>query len=107
MSLDYKGYSAGPIEFDEDQGLFSGIVVGLRDVVSFAGRNADELKTAFRESVDDYLAFCAERGKEPDRPYSGNFMVRVDSNLHRKATIRAQSEGMSLNSWIARQIDAA
>lgn len=107
MSLDYKGYSAGPIEFDEDQGLFSGIVVGLRDVVSFAGRNADEIKTAFRESVEDYLAFCAERGKEPDRPYSGNFMVRVDSSLHRNATIRAQSEGMSLNSRIARQIDAA
>ncbi|MEO3432932.1 type II toxin-antitoxin system HicB family antitoxin [Inquilinus sp. CAU 1745] len=107
MSLDYKGYSAGPIEFDEEQGLFSGIVIGLRDVVSFAGRDAEELKTAFRESIEDYLAFCAERGKEPDRPYSGNFLVRVDSSLHRKATLCAQSEGLSLNSWIARQIDAA
>ena len=56
MSLSYKGYAAGPIEFDEDARLFSGTVAGLRDVIHFAGRTADELAQAFRDSVDDYLA---------------------------------------------------
>ena len=27
-----------------------------------------KLKTAFKDSVDDYLAFCKERGESPDKP---------------------------------------
>ena len=107
MSLEYKGYAAGPIEFDEEARLFSGVVAGLRDVIHFCGRTADELAQAFKDSIDDYLAFCDERGAAPEKPYSGNFMVRVESSLHRKAAIRAAAEGISLNAWIARQIEGA
>ena len=107
MSLEYKGYAAGPIEFDEDARLFSGVVAGLRDVIHFSGRTADELAQAFKDSIDDYLAFCEQRGEAPERPYSGNFMVRVDASLHRKAAIRAAAEGISLNAWIAKQIESA
>lgn len=105
--MSHKGYVAGQIEFDEDAGLFSGTVAGLRDVVHFAGRTADELAQAFRDSVDDYLAWCMERGKSPEKPYSGRFPVRVNSEQHRKAALRAAEEGISLNAWIAKQIDAA
>lgn len=107
MTLQYKGYTAGPIEFDAEAGLFSGVVVGLRDVVHFAGRDADELAQAFRDSIDDYLAWCAERGAPPDKPYSGTFLVRVPPEVHRKVAMRAAEEGMSLNAWIAKQIDRA
>ena len=107
MSLEYKGYAAGPIEFDEDARLFSGVVAGLRDVIHFSGRTADELAQAFKDSIDDYLAFCEERGAAPEKPYSGNFLVRVDPGLHRKAAIRAAAEGVSLNAWIAKQIETA
>ena len=107
MSLEYKGYAAGPIEFDEDARSFSGVVAGLRDVIHFSGRTADDLAQAFKDSIDDYLAFCEERGAAPEKPYSGNFMVRVEASLHRKAAIRAAAEGVSLNAWIARQIEAA
>jgi predicted HicB family RNase H-like nuclease len=107
VSLEYKGYVAGPIEFDEDARLFSGVVAGLRDVIQFSGRTADELAQAFKDSIDDYLAFCEERDAAPERPYSGNFMVRVEASLHRKAAIRAAAEGISLNAWIAKQIEAA
>ncbi|HEX5080177.1 MAG TPA: type II toxin-antitoxin system HicB family antitoxin [Geminicoccaceae bacterium] len=107
MSLEYKGYAAGPIEFDEEARLFSGVVAGLRDGIHFSGRTADELVQAFKGSIDDYLAFCEERGVPPEKPYSGNFMVRVESSLHRKAAIRAAAEGMSLNTWIAKQIEGA
>ena len=105
--MEYKGYLTGPIEFDEDAGLFSGTVVGLRDVVHFAGSTAQELAQAFRDSVDDYLSFCEERGAVPERPYSGQFPVRVSPDLHRKAAARAAAEGLSLNAWIAKRIDAA
>jgi predicted HicB family RNase H-like nuclease len=75
--------------------------------VTFTGRAADDLAQAFRDSVDDYLTWCAERGVEPEKPYSGRVLVRIDPALHRKAAIRAAAEGLSLNAWIARQIEAA
>jgi predicted HicB family RNase H-like nuclease len=107
MNLEYKGYLAGPIELDEEAGLFSGTVVGLRDVVHFAGATPAELTQAFHDSIDEYLEFCAERGREPERPYSGNFPVRVAPELHRKAALRAAAENLSLNAWIAKRIEAA
>jgi predicted HicB family RNase H-like nuclease len=107
VSLVYKRYTAGQIEFDDEAGLFSGTVAGMRDVVHFTGRTADELAQAFRDSVDDYLAWCAERGEPPEKPYSGRFPVRVTPEQHRKAAMRAAEEGISLNAWIAKQIEAA
>ncbi|MGH6897956.1 MAG: type II toxin-antitoxin system HicB family antitoxin [Geminicoccaceae bacterium] len=105
MSLEYKGYIAGRIEFDD--GAFSGIVAGLRDVIHFEGATAAELEQAFRDSIDAYLDFCARRGETPDKPYSGHVMIRIDPDLHRKAATRAEAEDLSLNAWIAKQIEAA
>jgi predicted HicB family RNase H-like nuclease len=105
MTLEYKGYTAGRIDFDD--GTFSGTVAGLRDVVHFEGTTAAELEQAFRDSIDRYLEHCAERGEPPDKPYSGNVMIRIDPALHRKAAQRAEAEDMSLNAWIAKQIEAA
>lgn len=101
--LEYKGY-VGTVEADE--GSFIGRVSGLRDVITFEGETFAEVEQAFRGSIDDYLAFCAERGEPPDRPYSGKIPLRVDPETHRKAAARAQAEGVSLNAWIARRIEA-
>jgi predicted HicB family RNase H-like nuclease len=65
--LSYKGYS-GQCEVDFEAGIIFGRVSGIRDVVTFQGDNVAEAKQAFYDSVDDYLEFCQERGKEPDRP---------------------------------------
>ena len=107
MTMEYKGYLAGPIEFDPEGRTFSGIVAGLKDVIHFEGSTADELWQSFRDSIDDYLALCVERGEAPDRPFSGNFMVRVPPELHRKAATQASASGVSLNQWIAKRIEAA
>ena len=102
--LEYKGY-VGTVEADE--GAFVGRVAGLRDVVTFEGAAYGEVEQAFRDSIDDYLAFCAERGEQPDRPYSGKIPLRVDPEMHRRAAVHAQSEGVSLNQWIAKRIELA
>ncbi len=105
--MEYKGYLAGKIDVDPESGVLSGVVAGLHDVVHFEGRTAEELVTAFQESVDDYLAMCAERREAPDKPYNGKILVRTDPELHRKAVQRAEAEGVSLSKWIERQIEAA
>lgn len=101
--MKYKGY-CGTVRFDDEADIFHGEVTGLRDVITFQGRTVDEVKTSFRESVDDYLEFCASRGEEPDKPYSGRFLLRVDPELHRKLVELSADEGESLNNWIASRL---
>ena len=102
----YKGYEA-VVEYDEAAELFHGEVVNLRDVITFQGRSVDELKSAFAGSVDDYLAFCKERGEEPEKPYSGQFVVRIDPPLHRALAGAARKAGTSLNKWVATALERA
>lgn len=104
--MEYKGY-VGQVELDAEASLLHGEIVNIRDVVTFQGRSVEELQTAFRESVDDYLAFCAERGEEPDKPFSGKFLTRIDPVLHRQASAAAASAGKSLNAWLTEQIERA
>lgn len=92
------------IRFDDEADIFHGEVTGLRDVVTFQGRTVDEVKSAFRESIDDYLDFCASRGETPNKPYSGRFLLRVDPALHRKLVALSTDEGESLNNWIASRL---
>lgn len=105
--MEYKGYTAGPIEFDPEGNAFSGTVAGLKDVIHFEGTTATGLARAFRDSIDSYLELCNETGQQPDRPFNGKILVRTESALHRKAALRAAAEGVSLSQWISRQIETA
>ncbi len=99
--MKYKEYSAR-IEFDERDRVFYGEVLGIRDIVTFHGRSVRELERAFRESVDDYTDLCRTRGEEPDRPFSGKFVVRIDPDIHRQLAIQAAVRDESLNTLVAR-----
>ena len=100
--LEYRGYF-GTIE--ADNGVFVGRVTGLRDVITFEGTTFSEVEQAFRDSIDDYLAFCAQRSEPPDRPYSGKIPLHLSPEMHRRAAMRAQAAGMSLNQWMALRIE--
>ena len=65
--LTYKGYT-GVCEIDVEAGVIFGRVTGLKDVITFQGETVAAAIQAFRDSVDVYLAFCAERGEEPEKP---------------------------------------
>jgi predicted HicB family RNase H-like nuclease len=101
--LIYKGYM-GHVEFDDEADTFHGEVINTRDVITFQGKTVAEIKKAFRESVDDYLAFCKERKEEPEKPFSGKFNLRLDPDLHRQIYVAAKQHKMSLNQWIAEAI---
>ena len=97
--MKYKGYT-GVVEFDEESGTLFGHVIGLRDGITFQGDSVAEVIQAFHDSVDDYLEFCAERGESPEKPYSGQFVLRIDPQLHRVMSHAAEERGASLNSLI-------
>ena len=102
-SLAYKGYR-GVVEFSAADNVFFGKLFGINDLVTFEGTSVKALEKSFREAVDDYLATCAELGKEPERIFKGSFNVRIDPDIHRKAALKAQTQSISLNELIEKAI---
>jgi predicted HicB family RNase H-like nuclease len=99
-TMTYKGYTV-VFEYDPEDQTFHGHVVGLSDVGHFAGSSVDELQQALADSVEDYLEFCAETGKTPEKPYSGQFRLRVGPEKHRLLAAAASAQGRSLNEFVA------
>ncbi|MGQ0622032.1 MAG: type II toxin-antitoxin system HicB family antitoxin [Panacagrimonas sp.] len=104
--MEHKGY-VGVAEVDSDAGIIHGEVINTRDVITFQATNMRDLEKAFRDSVEDYLAFCAERGEPPEKPFSGKFVLRLTPEQHRKAFIAARHARKSLNTWAAEVLDKA
>lgn len=104
--MTYKGFSAR-IEYSDEDRCFIGRIAGIQDVIGFHGQSVTQLRAAFKEAVEDYLETCAKIGKEPNKPYSGQFRLRLSPELHAKAALAAESKGKSLNTWIADAVERA
>ncbi len=97
--MKYKEYTA-IIDYDEDLKTFHGRVIAVKDVINFYGSTPTELEKEFKKSVDNYLEFCKKHGKKPDKPFSGEFIVRTSSKVHRAIAEKASQNGLSLNKWV-------
>ena len=104
--MEYKGYRAA-VTFDDEADVFHGEVVDTRDVIVFEGTSVAQLKKEFKFSIDDYLKVCEERGRTPDKPYSGKIPLRIPPEVHRAAATAAKTQGKSLNTWIAEAVEEA
>lgn len=104
--MEYRGYIA-TVEFDDEADIFHGEVINLRDVITFQGQSVEELRQAFKDSVEDYLSFCATRNEEPEKPFSGKFSVRLDPELHRQISMQARMAKKSLNNWVTETLETA
>ena len=102
--MKYKGYT-GAVIYDEDAKIFHGEVIGTRDVITFQGESVDEIESAFRDSINDYLEFCVSRNVQPDKSFAGKFILRVPVDLHRKLYLNAAREGKSLNVWVVNRLE--
>lgn len=104
--MTYQNYAAR-IEYSEEDAALIGRVARIRDIVTFHGESVEELRAAFREAVDFYLATCAKRGETPQKPYSGKLMLRVPPELHARVAMRAEAAGKSLNAFAAEALEEA
>jgi len=102
--LRYKGY-VGMVNFDAEAGIFHGEVLNIRDVITFQGTEVGELKQAFIDSVEDYLEFCKERGEKPEKPFSGELVLRMPPETHQAVYLKAKQAGVSLNEWVNEAIE--
>ena len=104
--MEYKGYM-GVIEFDQESDLFHGTVINTNDVITFYGASVPELKREMRTSVEEYLEFCREQGRDPERPFSGKILVRTSPGLHRKVALSAARRQVSMNAFMQEALERA
>ena len=98
--LKHKGY-LGSVEYGDDDEVLHGRLEFIRDLVTYEGVDAKQLRAAFRDAVDDYLELCQAQGRKPDVPLKGSFNVRPGSDLHRRAMLHARRRGLNLNSVVS------
>jgi len=97
--LHYKNY-VGSVEFSETDAVLHGKVVGIKSLISFEGDSVSAIIDDFHNAVDEYLEFCVETRKQPEKPFKGSFNVRIGTDLHRKAVLAASARGISLNTFV-------
>ncbi len=101
--MTYKGYCT-KVTYDSGTNELIGKIEDINDLILFSEKNVDAFRIAFEESVDDYLETCKLIGKEPQKVYSGQFNVRISSELHRKACAEARRSGITLNAYVSEAI---
>jgi predicted HicB family RNase H-like nuclease len=104
--MTYKGYAAC-VEFDAEDHIFVGHIIGIRDIVSFHGETVSELENSFQEAVDGHLSACEALGKRSNKPYSGKLLIRVSAEIHAAVAASAEAAGKSLNQWAAEMLNKA
>lgn len=101
--LEYNGYF-GSINVSIEDGVIHGKLLYINDLVTFEADNVADLEKAFAEAVDDYLDYCKQKGKEPEKPYKGSFNVRITPENHKKAVMQATKRGLTLNQFVEKAI---
>jgi predicted HicB family RNase H-like nuclease len=102
--LKFKDF-IGSVHFSADDDCFFGKIEGIDDLVSFEGRDVDELKRSFREAVEDYVELCRAAGKPLQKSCKGSFNVRMPAELHQKAARKSALLGISLNQLVQRAVE--
>jgi predicted HicB family RNase H-like nuclease len=97
----------GIVEYDPDGRIFTGEVIGVRDVIAFQGRTPEEIEQSFRAAVDLYLEMCQQDGVLPQKPFSGRVNIRLSPEVHRQIAEKAALQHVSLNQWVAEAVTDA
>ena len=103
--LEYKGYHTHIVYNAESQTL-RGIIEGIDDFIDFESDSIADIVNQFHSAVDDYLAFCKEIGKSPEKEYKGVFNIRIPPALHRQIAMKANRNGITLNAAVEEAISA-
>ena len=98
-TMEYNGYT-GIINYSNDDAVLYGNIFGINDLVTFEGETVTELQTSFKDAVNDYIDTCKQLNKMPDKPYKGNFNVRVPVLLHKEAALVALQKNITLNELV-------
>jgi antitoxin HicB len=89
----------------ESDGSFRGEIMEFPGCIA-TGETAPETLTTLEEVARSWLVSALERGQNIPMPidnnndFSGRLVIRIPKSLHKKATLIAEREGVSLNHFI-------
>lgn len=69
--MEYKGY-IGEFTYDEKRELFLGHISNIKGIIMFQGKSIETLRYAFKDSVNEHLAWCLKHRKSPEIPSNDN-----------------------------------
>ncbi len=98
-TMKIQGHTA-VISFDPELGRFRGEFVGLNGGADFFADSVEALRKEGQRSLETFLEVCRERGIEPNKQFSGRFVVRLPAPLHERVASAASAAGVSLNEWV-------
>ena len=78
--------------------------MGIRGLLSYEGVSGTELEIDFKGVIDEYLEDCKASDILPEKPFKGSFNVRIPSDLHRAAALKAMELNTSLNNFVSESI---
>ena len=101
--LEYKDF-IGSVECSLEDNLLYGKILYINGLITYEARTLDELKEEFHLAVDDYIQFCQEQGLDAYKSFNGKFNVRISPDLHKKASLLATKQDLSLNAFVSKAI---
>lgn len=103
--MKYKGYY-GSIEASTEDDCLFGKLMYIDALVNYEAHTVAALRKSFEDAVDDYLADCAQVGKEPSLPFKGVFNIRTGPQRHERVAMAVRKHKMkSLNEFVNQAID--
>ncbi len=104
QTMKYKGF-IGSAEFSMEDMVLHGKLLFINDLINYEAETPSGLKTEFEAAVDDYIATCAQLNREPHKPCSGTFNVRIGAELHQKLAIYSTLNGIKINNLVKMAVD--
>lgn len=105
-SFSHEGYT-GSIEVSQEDECLHGRILFITDIVTYEAETVPQLKVAFEAAVQRYIRHCRATEKEPNRPFSGTFNVRIGAENHRACAVAAHQAGIGLNEFVLRAVETA
>lgn len=99
MTMAFKGYDAR-LEYDEIKDSYRGVILGLNGSTDFYGRTNKELRRAFKQSLEEFMDFCRERGIQPHAHCSGKLNLRIPFWVHERLVMHAREERVPIEALI-------
>ncbi|MBI5675709.1 MAG: type II toxin-antitoxin system HicB family antitoxin [Nitrospirae bacterium] len=101
--LRYKGF-LGSKEISNDNKCIHGKLLFIDDLVTYEAESPAQIEVEFKDAVDDYLDTCRKLGREPLKPFSGTFNVRIGSELHQTLAHYATTNETSINDVVKKAL---
>ncbi len=102
--LKHKGFT-GSVDIDLDDMSLRGKILFISDLVTYEASTVKEINAEFCAAVEDYLDTCRQLDREPMKPCSGTFNVRIGAELHQRLAIYSTLNGESINNLVKLAIE--